>query len=324
MPCALPDGGVIPLADFGSSGLEAGRYRAHLLQKYGAKKQLISGIHFNFSFADELLDALYEGSPEQFDAFKNDLYLKLVRNYLRTRWLVVYLLGGTPAVHTSYEERCVSQMQALSEDVYSNTTALSYRNSDCGYTNVEPLYPDYSTLSDYTASVRRFIAQGDIANPNELYSPIRLKTSRGGNDLERLETNGIDYIEIRNIDLNPFEKTGIALDDLRFLHVFLLYLTLKDETHSIDWQAEAFHNQQLVAKEGLSPKLTLKRDGQSVSLRDYARHLLDEIEAFNNHHDLGFDAIFTSVRERIDHVEATYAARSVSYTHLTLPTTPYV
>lgn len=309
MPCALPDGGVIPLADFGSSGLEAGRYREHLLQKYGAKKQLISGIHFNFSFADELIASLYEGSPERYDRFKNDLYLKLVRNYLRTRWLVVYLLGGTPAVHTSYEERCVSQMQALSEDVYSNTTALSYRNSDCGYTNVEPLYPDYSTLSDYTASVRRFIAQGDIESPNELYSPIRLKTSRGGNDLERLETNGIDYIEIRNIDLNPFEKTGIALSDLKFLHVFLLYLTLKDETGFADWQAEAFHNQQRVAKEGLSPTLMLYRDGEAVALQTYARDLLEEIEAFNDQYALGFDDIFASVRERIDHIDATYSAR---------------
>ncbi len=309
MPCALPDGGVIPLADFGSSGGEAGRYREHLLQKYGAKKQLISGIHFNFSFADDLITALYEGSPEQYDRFKNELYLKLVRNYLRTRWLIVYLLGGTPAVHTSYEERCVSQMQALSEDVYSNTTALSYRNSDCGYTNVEPLYPDYTTLTDYTSSVRRFITKGDIANPNELYSPIRLKTSRGGNDLERLETNGIDYIEIRNIDLNPFEKTGIALDDLKFLHIFLLYLALKDETDFANWQAEAFHNQQRVAKEGLSPTLTLHRDGDSIALHTYANELLDDIEAFNTRYALGFEDVFASVRERIDHVDTTYSAR---------------
>ncbi|STO07025.1 bifunctional glutamate--cysteine ligase GshA/glutathione synthetase GshB [Exiguobacterium aurantiacum] len=309
MPCALPDGGAIPLADFGSSGGEAERYREHLLQKYGAKKQLISGIHFNFSFADDLITALYEGSPEQYDRFKNELYLKLVRNYLRTRWLIVYLLGGTPAVHTSYEERCVSQMQALSEDVYSNTTALSYRNSDCGYTNVEPLYPDYTTLTDYTSSVRRFITKGDIANPNELYSPIRLKTSRGGNDLERLETNGIDYIEIRNIDLNPFEKTGIALDDLKFLHIFLLYLALKDETDFANWQAEAFHNQQRVAKEGLSPTLTLHQDGDSIALHTYANELLDDIEAFNTRYALGFEDVFASVRERIDHVDTTYSAR---------------
>jgi len=200
-------------------------------------------------------------------------------------------------------------MQALSEDVYSNTTALSYRNSDCGYTNVEPLYPDYSTLSDYTASVRRFIAQGDIANPNELYSPIRLKTSRGGNDLERLETNGIDYIEIRNIDLNPFEKTGIALSDLKFLHVFLLYLTLKDETRFVDWQAEAFHNQQRVAKQGLSPTLMLYRDGETLALQTYARDLLDEVEAFNERYTLGFDDVFASVRKRVNHVESTYAAQ---------------
>ena len=81
MPCALPEGGTIPLADFGVSELEASRYREHLLQKYGAKKQLISGIHFNFSFSDEMLFALYEGSAEQYRHFKDHLYLKLVRQY---------------------------------------------------------------------------------------------------------------------------------------------------------------------------------------------------------------------------------------------------
>ncbi|MGA9466707.1 MAG: bifunctional glutamate--cysteine ligase GshA/glutathione synthetase GshB [Exiguobacterium marinum] len=309
MPCALPEGGTIPLADFGVSGLEASRYREHLLQKYGAKKQLISGIHFNFSFSDEMLSTLYEGSPEQYRHFKDHLYLKLIRQYLRMRWLIVYLLGATPAVHASYEERCVSQMQALHEDTFSNKQALSYRNSDCGYTNVEPLYPNYGTLSAYANDVRRFIAKGEITHPNELYSPIRLKTSRGGNDLDKLEANGIDYIEIRNIDLNPFEKTGIARSDLRFLHLFLLYLTFTEETTYFDWQAEAYNNQQRVAKEGMSPTNTLTRDGDDVQLHTYATELLDAIDAFDTKYDLGFKDVFPSLREKIDHVDMTYASR---------------
>ncbi|WED55596.1 bifunctional glutamate--cysteine ligase GshA/glutathione synthetase GshB [Exiguobacterium profundum] len=309
MPCALPEGGTIPLADFGVSGIEASRYREHLLQKYGAKKQLISGIHFNFSFSDEMLSALYEGSPEQNRHFKDHLYLKLVRQYLRMRWLIVYLLGATPAVHASYEERCVSQMQALHVDTFSNKQALSYRNSDCGYTNVEPLYPNYATLSSYIDDVKRFIAKGEIANPNELYSPIRLKTSKGGNDLNQLEAHGIDYIEIRNIDLNPFEKTGIARSDLRFLHLFLLYLTFTKETSHVDWQAEAYNNQQRVAKEGMSPASILTRDGYAIPLHTYATELLDAIDSFNTQYDLGFEDVFPAVREKIDHVDRTYASR---------------
>lgn len=309
MPCALPEGGTIPLADFGVSELEASRYREHLLQKYGAKKQLISGIHFNFSFSDKMLSALYEGSPEQYRHFKDQLYLKLIRQYLRMRWIIVYLFGATPAVHASYEERCVSQMQALHEDTFSNKQALSYRNSDCGYTNVEPLYPNYATLSSYIDDVRWFIAKGEITNPNELYSPIRLKTSKGGNDLNQLEAHGIDYIEIRNIDLNPFEKTGIARKDLQFLHLLLLYLTFTEESPYLDWQAEAFDNQQRVAKEGMSPTVTLKRDGEMITLHAYASVLLNEIEQFDLRYQLGFENLFPAIRERINQVDMTYASQ---------------
>lgn len=311
MPCPLPDGEAIPIANFGTFAPDAGMYREHLLHKYGAKQQLISGVHFNFSFSDDLIAALHEGSPECYPHFKNSLYLKLVRNYLRFRWLIVYLLGATPAVHTSYEERCVSRMQAVNEDVYSNQIALSYRNSDCGYTNIEPLYPDYSSLQGYTSSVRHFISQGDIVTPNELYSPVRLKTSRGGNDLSNLEHDGIDYIEIRNIDLNPFEKTGIARKDLQFLHACLLYWTFKEETSFPDWQAEAFSNQQRVAKEGLSPDLMLHRDGNEVSLQIYAQELLDEIEAF---HSLSpeLEDVFSTMQARIEDIELTYSSKATA------------
>ena len=88
----------------------------------------------------------------------------------------------------------------------------------------------------------------------------------------------------------------------------MLYLTLRDETRFADWQAEAFYNQQRVAKEGLSPTLTLMRDGEAVALQTYARDLLSEVEAFNEQYTLGFEDVFASVRDRIDRVDATYAS----------------
>ncbi len=307
MPCRLPDDGVIPLADFGDAGLAATDYRRHLLEKYGAKKQLISGIHFNFSFPDEFVAALHAGSPERIEQFRSDLYLKLTRNFLRYRWLIVYLFGSTPLVHSTYEQRCVSQMQALSSDAFSNEVALSYRNSDCGYTNAEPLFPDYSSLSRYIDSVQAFIDDGRIAQPSELYSPIRIKTSNGRNDLSALADHGIEYIEIRNIDLNPFEKAGIALDDLRFLHLFLLYMALKEEADSDDWQREAFHNQQLVAKHGLLPELKLLSSGREVDFKEMREDLLDQLMAFAKHYELGGSDVLASVRSRLSDTHNTYS-----------------
>jgi len=308
MPCRLPADGMIPLADFGDAGLAATDYRRHLLEKYGAKKQLISGIHFNFSFPDRFIETLHAGSPERIEQFKSNLYLKLTRNFLRHRWLIVYLLGSTPLVHSTYEQRCVSQMQALSSDAFSNEVALSYRNSDCGYTNAEPFFPDYSSLSHYIDSVQAFIDDGLIAQPSELYSPIRIKTSSGRNDLSTLADNGIDYIEIRNIDLNPFEKTGIAIDDLRFLHLFLLYMAMKEEVDAEDWQREAFLNQQLVAKHGLKPDLKLFSSGKEVAFKEMREDLFDQLTAFSERHELGFEDVLSSVRSRLLDTGDTYAS----------------
>ena len=106
MPCIIPDDREIPIATFCKckQGEEARAYREELLRKYGGKIQLISGIHYNFSLDDDVLNKLYENSSkkEDFKTFKDNLYLKIVRNYLRYRWLLIYLLGSTGVVHSSY------------------------------------------------------------------------------------------------------------------------------------------------------------------------------------------------------------------------------
>ncbi len=137
MPCLIPDGSEIPIAKYneGSKGKEAKLYREKLIHKYGGKKQLISGIHYNFSFNEELIKVLYKeyGVKGTYKTFKNNIYLKVARNYLRYRWLIIYLLGASPVLHDTYMENNKNEFKKIGSDTLSNNKATSYRNGKYGY-----------------------------------------------------------------------------------------------------------------------------------------------------------------------------------------------
>ena len=234
MPCILPEDKDIPIAEFCECpmGINARRYREQLMKKYGGKRQLISGIHYNFSFQDDFLKELHKkvGEGTSFREFKDNVYLKLVRNYLRYRWLIIYLLCGSNVIHDSFEKEYIESLNKINEDTYHNESALSYRNSQYGYKNNIDLYPNYDSVKAYVDSMNNFVKDKVLESHKELYSQVRLKAADIDNFLESLEKDGIKYLEYRSLDINPFEKGGISLNDLKFLEVFNIFLLVKGES----------------------------------------------------------------------------------------------
>ncbi|PHV70045.1 bifunctional glutamate--cysteine ligase/glutathione synthetase [Sporanaerobium hydrogeniformans] len=312
MPCDIPEDEHIPIAKYKNCREceKARLYREELFKKYGGKKQLISGIHFNFSFEESFILRLYNAQSEEKDykLYKNQLYLKIVRNYLRYRWLMIYLIGGAPIVHDTYNKECKKKLQKIGEDSYTNLGAISYRNGECGYQNQVDLFPDYTSITTYVKSIEDFVKQETIQSYKELYTQIRPKAKDNENLLESLEEEGIRYIEIRSIDINPFDKTGIALEDLEFLHLFMLYLLTKEETAYEKWQEEALFNQRQIAKEGLQ-NVKLKREGETIKSVEWAKTLLNEIQVLNEILGLGKEALVLQMLERVMQPEKTYAYR---------------
>ncbi len=152
-------------------------------------------------------------------AFKDAVYLKVTRNYLRYRWLVIYLTGCSVGLHQSYIPGCVAQMSPVDDKgSYLETTGPSFRNSACGYKNITPLFPDYTTVATFTRDVRGFMEKGYLSAPKELYTQVRLKSKEVADVLGSLEKDGIAYLEIRTMDLNVFDPCGIAKIDMTFLH----------------------------------------------------------------------------------------------------------
>ena len=308
MPCIIPDDKDIPVAKFADHSKESQEYREKLLLKYGGKKQLISGIHYNFSFNESIIEKLYEDSEKNlsYKEFKNSIYLKVARNYLRFRWLIVYLLGAAPVVHESFVDSCKCPLKKVSNNEYSSLGAISHRNGKCGYKNKVDLFPSYNSVNEYIESIDGYIKDEIIESHKELYSQVRLKPSNTKNFKESLLNEGIKYLEYRTIDINPFEKGGISLADLRFLQVFNIYLLTKEESEFENWQEEALENQQLIAVHGIDD-IELKQDGKSINRIDFGLEILNEVMGINNELNLGFEDVIKDMIDKVKDSKLTYA-----------------
>ncbi|MBE6053521.1 MAG: bifunctional glutamate--cysteine ligase GshA/glutathione synthetase GshB [Clostridium sartagoforme] len=312
MPCSIPEDDLIPIADYGAckKGEVASDYRKKLLKKYGGKKQLISGIHYNFSFSEDLIKDLYEriGNGESYRDFRDGVYLKVVRNYLRYRWLLIYLLGGTTTMHESFGENCVISLDKITKDSFSNIGAVSYRNSECGYKNPIDLYPNYNSVKEYVESVYKFIDDKLIDNHKELYTQVRLKANDNNRFLESLLEDGINYLEIRSIDINPFSKAGISLDDLHFINLFNIYNLIKEESTYDKWQEEAQNNQNIISMYG-QMDVALYKDGETITKNEWALSILNEMKEMNNKLSLGKEKIMDEMIDKVINPNLTYAYR---------------
>ena len=308
IPCIIPDDKDIPVAKFADHSKESQEYREKLLLKYGGKKQLISGIHYNFSFNESIIEKLYEDSEKNlsYKEFKNSIYLKVARNYLRFRWLIVYLLGAAPVVHESFVDSCKCPLKKVSNNEYSSLGAISHRNGKCGYKNKVDLFPSYNSVNEYIESIDGYIKDEIIESHKELYSQVRLKPSNTKNFKESLLNEGIKYLEYRTIDINPFEKGGISLADLRFLQVFNIYLLTKEESEFENWQEEALENQQLIAVHGID-NIELKHDGKCINRIDFGLEILNEVMGINNELNLGFEDVIKDMIDKVKDSKLTYA-----------------
>ncbi|MFB5171715.1 glutamate--cysteine ligase [Erwinia amylovora] len=289
MPCRVDPEQDIELAQYGSSNIGQMKtlYRQGLKNRYGALMQIISGVHYNFSLPLSFWQAWAgvkdaESGKEAISAG----YLQLIRNYYRFGWAIPYLFGASPAVCSSFLQGKESTLPFERSDkgLLSLPFATSLRLSDLGYTNKSQssLEMTFNHLPDYIAGLKAAIktpseefaamgvknSAGDwlqlntnvLQIENELYAPVRPKrvTRSGEAPSDALQRGGIEYIEVRSLDINPFSPTGVDADQVRFLDLFLIWCTLADapEMNSAELACTR-KNWDLVITEGRKPGLTL-------------------------------------------------------------------
>ena len=218
----------------------------------------------------------------------------------------MYLLGASPIIHESYEKEDLNKINKINCDIYGDKEAISYRNSKLGYKNSTNLYADYDSVRGYIESLDSFVYNNYISNYKEFYSQIRLKAKDNSNIKESLLKDGINYLEIRSIDINPLERVGISLNDLKFVHLFTLFLLNEEENSYKLWQEEALKNQLDISILGLED-INLLRNGESISKRQWAHYILEKMSIINSNFNLNLDEIIEEKKEIVNDYRKTYA-----------------
>lgn len=324
-PCRLENN--IPIARYGSSVFahEKELYRRGLHYRYGSEMQALSGVHYNFSFSDKLVALL--GDP-------SEVYLGTARNYLRYGWLVTYLYGASPVYDASFFDALPEGIETLSNRTVGGQYATSLRMSQHGYYSKlqTQVGVSYDSLTAYIrdleyaistpSAVWAEIAKGNQINDHiiqieaEHYSRIRPKPPPNFRlrPVEALKEQGIRYVEVRGLDLDPFASVGITADTMMFLHMFLILCTLKESRPlNTEEQKHLTTNQNLVAMEGRRPLLKMQFNGQKRELKTWAFKLLTEMEPIATLLDQTFDssrysAVLQDQRVKVDDPDKTPSA----------------
>ncbi|MDV4936441.1 bifunctional glutamate--cysteine ligase GshA/glutathione synthetase GshB [Enterococcus faecium] len=266
-------------------------YRRYLAKEYGKRKQMVSGIHFNFEFGDELLRTLFSHQEEfqDFSEFKTELYLKTARNFMRYRWMITYLFGASPMSEKNY----------FINESHPQEPVRSIRNSALGYTNHPNVKVSYASMKQYLADIERMIEEGKLSEEKEFYTPLRF---RGGKKVADLATTGVRYIELRNIDLNPYARLGINPEQVRFLQLFLMYMLWTEEKEDSDqWVAEGTTRNNKVALEQPSHQTEFHQEGREIL--EGMKQMLVELDWLDSLY------LVEEALTQMDHPEQTLAAK---------------
>ena len=308
MPCQLPEEKDIPIAWYGTShiGMIKHVYRRGLALRYGKSMQCIAGIHYNYSLSEDLwklLKADANDTRSDMD-FQSESYIGLIRNFHRYSWLLMYLFGASPALSTNFLRGRGHNLEKLSEDTLYLPYATSLRMSDLGYQNnvQDGLVPPYNTLMEYMRSLSLAVRKphapyeqlgvkkdGEwvqinsnvLQIENEFYATIRPKRviKSGERPVEALCSRGVQYIEVRCMDVDPFEPLGINLSTARFLDAFLLYCALEESPNTNQVEGEEnLANFAKTVKFGRQPDLQLQRHDEMISLQKWGLELIEKIQ----------------------------------------------
>jgi glutamate--cysteine ligase len=263
----------IPIARYSGQLKSKEYYREYLASKYGKRKMLFSGIHVNYSFHEEFLKEQFKNSHEKdYQTYKNNIYLELAQKTVQYSWLIVYLTAASPLLDGSFFDD-----NRRGEIVYNDLG--SARCSDIGYWNDFIPVLNYTSLDTYVESIENYINNGLLKGSSELYYPVRLKP-KGINSLNHLKQEGVNHIELRMLDLNPFSPINIMKEDIEFIHLLIIYLmSLNHSTFNQVEQENAIENEKQAARFN-DFNIDIKTRNQSINIRELSLNILSDMEDF--------------------------------------------
>ena len=306
MPTVINTDKDIPIANYGSSnlGLFKRIYREGLSHRYSRKMQTISGIHYNYSVPESLWQSpLLNKSSENCNEIRSSAYFNMLRNIYRINWLILYLFGASPTITSNFIIKGSQSLKQLDNDTFYLPYATSLRMSDFGYCNNRrnKLQVSMNSLKGYVSDLRKAtntpfseFAVIDKANTklqqqinenilqidDEYYAVARAKskTISEQRTTSKLSQGGVDYIELRSLDLNPYSRIGIDKETVLFLETLLIYCFIKQGQHFTDDEIRNIsHNDSSVAQKGREPNLCLLKNGKKISLKEWGKQIIENL-----------------------------------------------
>jgi glutamate--cysteine ligase len=347
MPSIIDGDASIPIAQYGGSNVGRMKtvYREGLGLRYGRMMQAISGVHYNYSFPVSMWDAWADlvQSRVRGQQFISERYFHLLRNYRRHGWIVLYLFGVSPVVCNSFLRGRNVTLPRLSADTSYEPYATSLRMSDLGYRNRNQagLSVSVNSLDEYVRDLSRAITTRHepyeklgvkvdgqyrqlnaniLQIENEYYSFIRPKrvARSGERPTKALLRAGVEYVEVRALDVSAFDPVGVNQNKMRFLEVFLALCLMKDSPPiGVSEQDVLDANHVTVARRGREPGLALKREGRETPMQGWARELVDSMQGIAEVFDRGdpskpYSAALAVQAAKIDDVTLTPSARMLA------------
>ncbi|MGH8225595.1 MAG: glutamate--cysteine ligase [Gammaproteobacteria bacterium] len=343
MPCFIDDPATIPVARYGSSN--SGRmkhlYRIGLVHRYGAAMQVIAGVHYNYSFPEALWEPLFATRGKAATREERDAaWMGVVRNVQRHGWLLLYLFGASPAICPSFTDSPPRWLKPLANGSLAAPFGTSLRLSDIGYKNRSQAALTVSTnsLAAYVADLSRALAveepayaaiglrdgdewrqlsTGILQIENEYYGLVRPKNRPRHSErpTATLTREGVRYVEVRALDIDPATPLGISAETMNFLELFLWFCLLApspalDATDHM----EIAYNHRNVAVRGREPSLKLRRAGGCATLADWGREIIEALAPLAAQLDRGladrpYAQALAIAAERVDDPQSTPSAR---------------
>ncbi len=344
MPCKIGADADIAIANYGTSHEARFKmvYREGLGLRYGRAMQTIAGAHYNWSLPTDFWLALRDCCPGSGDLqdFINQRTFGLIRNFLRYGWLVPYLFGASPALCQSFLQGHPSDLVELSPGTWHGPYATSLRMSDLGYQNhaQDKLAISFNSLAEYTqgleAAIRtpdpyytelgvregdtwRQLSDSVLQIEAEFYASMRPKrvAPSGLRPAKALRELGVQYVEMRLFDLNPFIDIGIAPEQPLFADVLLLMCLFRDSPPiTCREQSENDENKHRVVTRGRQPGLHLLVHNREQPLQTLASELFDDMAPYAAMLDAAYGShryqrAMQDLRQRISQPDSTPSAQ---------------
>jgi len=310
MPCFFKKEDEIPIAQYGDSNVGKMKtiYRHGLKNRYGDVMQTISGIHFNFSLSDHFFSKWrkIEESPLTLQKFRSEKYMNCIRNIHKHSWLIPLFFGSSPAICKSFLSKAPKAYDLQEFDKVGTLTfdgATSMRLSDLGYTNSEQdnIFVCYNDIETYVSGLRRAITQENelfkkigikdengfkqlntytLQLENEYYAEVRPKRRihTGESPTNALLDRGVEYIELRSVDVNTFSPVGLELDQVLFLDVFLTFCMMTEAPVQPTELCQKYRsNLELMAKHGRKKDLTLHNGDNEEKPKEWGKRIFEQL-----------------------------------------------